>query len=97
MEKQPVVHLIPLPRALGIANLVLGIIPLDQVLHDASRLEEVDRLSVGEFISQGRNASIGVNLEEPRLLLCVFAYVDFVGIVRDAAIGLVCLFHSLRL
>jgi len=50
LEEQPIVHLIPLPRALRKADLVLRIVALYQVLHDASGLEEVDGLAVGEGV-----------------------------------------------
>jgi hypothetical protein len=50
LEKEPVVHFVPLPRALGEADLVVRIVAIDQVLHDASRFEKVDAFAVGEGV-----------------------------------------------
>jgi hypothetical protein len=77
-------HLKPLPRSLGIADLVLGIILLCEVLHDAAGFEEVDRLAIAEGVGQGRDAAVGVDSEEPGLFLGVFRDVDFVGLVGEA-------------
>jgi hypothetical protein len=71
LKEQPVVHLIPLSRSLGIANLVLRIIPLDKVLHDAAALKQTDGIAIGEFVCQRGDAAIGVDLQEPRLFLRV--------------------------
>lgn len=64
----PVVRLIILPRAPRIRALVLGVVTVNKVLHDGTTLEQVDRLAVREGVRQGRNTSIGVDLEEPGLL-----------------------------
>jgi hypothetical protein len=50
---------------------VVGIVALDEVLHDGARLEQVDGLAVGEGVGQGGNAAIGVDGEEPGLFLRV--------------------------
>jgi hypothetical protein len=81
LEEEPVVRLIPLPRALRKANLVFGIIAFHQVLHDASRLEEIDWFAVGEGVSQCWNAPIGVDSAEPRFFLGIFADLDLLGLV----------------
>jgi hypothetical protein len=62
---------------------VLGIVALDQVLHDASRLEQVDGLAISELVGQGGYAAIGVDGKEPILLLGVLANVDLFGLVRE--------------
>jgi hypothetical protein len=74
-------HLVPLPRASREADLVLRIIALDQILHDTSRLEEIDRLAIGKGVGQGGDPAIGIDGTEPGLLLRVFADVDFVDFV----------------
>ena len=86
LEEQPVVHLVPFTATLGVRNLVLGIVALNKVQHDASRLEQVDRLTVGELVSHCRNSAIGVDGEEPVFLLRVFADVDLLDLVRKAVI-----------
>lgn len=47
------------------------VVPVDQVLQDGTALEYADLLAVGEGIRDGGNATIGVDLEEPRLLLLI--------------------------
>jgi hypothetical protein len=83
-------HLIPLPRSPRETDLVLRVIAINQVLHDASRLEEIDRVAIGEGVGQGGNAAIGINRTEPGLFLGVFADVDFVDFVGETS-GLVSL------
>ena len=87
LEEQPIVHFIPLPRALGEADLVLGVVALYEVLHDASGFEEVVGLAVGEGVRQRGDTSVGIDRAEPRLFLGVFADFDFVGLVGNAAGG----------
>jgi hypothetical protein len=84
-EEQPIVYFIPLSRAPGKADLVFRVIPIYQVLHNASRLEEINGLAISESVGQGGNSTIGVDGAEPRLLLCVFADVDFVNFVGKAS------------
>lgn len=50
LEEQPIVHFEPLARSLGETNLVLGVVALDEVLHDAAGFEEVDGFAVGEGV-----------------------------------------------
>jgi hypothetical protein len=63
---------------------VFGVIAVDQVLHYAPRLEEIDGLAVREGIGQCWDAAIGVDGAEPWLFLGVLADVDLVGLVGDA-------------
>lgn len=67
----PVVHLPVLARAARVRHLVLGVVAVDQVLQDGSALEDADGLAVREGVGNGRDAAVGVDLEEPRLLLTV--------------------------
>jgi len=79
------VHLIPLARSLRIADLVVRIILLDEVLHDGARLEEIDSLAISEGIRQGWNATIGIYGKEPGFFLGVLGDFDLLDLVRDAA------------
>jgi hypothetical protein len=65
LEEEPVVGLVVFAGALGIRDLVLGVITLGQVLKDTARLEQTDCLSVSEGIGQCGDATVGVDLEEP--------------------------------
>jgi vesicle coat complex subunit len=62
-------HLDILPGSSWVADLVLGIVAINKVLHDASTLEQSDRLAIRERVGQGGDAAIGVDGEEPRFLL----------------------------
>ena len=81
LVKQPIVHLVVLASPLGVRDLVLGVVTLNEILHDASRLEQVDGLAIGELVGQGRNAAIGVDGEEPVLLLRVLGNIDLLNLV----------------
>lgn len=87
-EKQPVVHLVVLPRAFGETDLVLCIVALDEVLHDATALEEVDRFAISEGICQSWNPAIRVDGSKPGLLLGVLADVDFLDFVGETGMML---------
>lgn len=50
LEEQPVVHLVVFAGALGVGDLVVGIILFGQVLQDAARLEQADLLSVAKSV-----------------------------------------------
>ena len=41
------------------------VIAIDEVLEDGTALEDAEGLAVGELVSQGGNATVGVDLEEP--------------------------------
>lgn len=62
LEEEPVVHLIVLARALRKGDLVLRVVLLCHVLEDAARLKQADLLPIAERISQGGDATIGVDL-----------------------------------
>jgi hypothetical protein len=62
------------------------IIALNQVLHDASRLKQVDGLAISELVGQRRDTTIRVDGEEPVFLLCVLADVNLLNLVRETAI-----------
>lgn len=62
------------------------IIALNQVLHDASRLEQVNGLAISELVGQRRDTTIWVDGEEPVFLLCVLADVNLLNLVRNTGI-----------
>lgn len=86
LVEQPVVRLVVLATSFGVRDFVLGVVSLHEVLHDASRLEQVDGLTIGEFIGQGRDAAIRVDGKEPVLLLCVLADIDLLNLVGNTTI-----------
>ena len=60
---------------------MLGIVLLYEICHDASRLEEPDTLPIGKSVRQCRDPTIGIDGEEPGLLLGVFLDIDMVCLV----------------
>jgi hypothetical protein len=81
-KEQPIGHLIKLPRAPRVTNLIILIILINQILLNASALKQPYLLPITESISESGDSAVGVNLEEPRLFLRVFGDVDFVHCVR---------------
>ena len=63
---------------------MLGIVSLDDISHDTTRLEEVNLLSIGKGIGECWNTAIRVDGEEVWLLLLVLAKVDLVCLVLKA-------------
>lgn len=47
---------------------MVSVVALDEVLHNRAALKQTDELAVGKGVGQGRDAAIGVDLEEPWLL-----------------------------
>jgi hypothetical protein len=62
LEVKPILHGIPVSCTLGEADLVICVVPIDKVLHDASRFEQVDSLAVGEGIGECGDSSIRIDL-----------------------------------
>ena len=60
---------------------MLGVILLDQVLHDGAGFEKADGFAVGEGVCQCRNPSVGIDFEEPWLFLRVLGDVNLVYLV----------------
>lgn len=81
LVEQPVVRLIVLARSLRVRDLVLGVVALNKVLHDAARFEQVDGFAIGKLVGQSRNAAIGVDGKEPVFLLSVLADIDLLNLV----------------
>lgn len=71
-EEEPVCDLVRLPRSLGVADEVVFVVLLDEILHDPARLEEPNRHTTSEGVCQSRYPTVGVDFERKRLLLNVF-------------------------
>lgn len=67
-KTHPVVHLPVLSRAVGVGDLVVLVVAVHEVLHDGGALKQPDGLAVLEDVREGRDAAVGVDLEEPWLL-----------------------------
>jgi hypothetical protein len=63
-----------------VRDLVVLVIAINKVLEDGTALEDADGLAVGELVSNGRNAAIGVDLEEPGLLLLIVTHANGVDL-----------------
>ena len=55
----------------GIRHLVLSIISVHQILQHRTRLKYSDLFPIGELVRHGGDSSIGVNFQEPLLLLLI--------------------------
>ena len=80
-EEEPVVDLVRLTRALGVANEMIFVVLLDEILHDRARLEETNNLPISEGVCQSRDSTIGVDFEKPRLFLDVLSEIDMVRLI----------------
>jgi hypothetical protein len=63
-------------RPIGIRHFVIFIISSDQVLEDGTTLEYLDLTATFIFVSNGRDATVGVDVKEPWLLLLMLAEVQ---------------------
>jgi len=63
---------------------VLFIIPLHQVHHNATTLEQIDGLAIGELVRERGDAAIGINGKEFGRLLLVGGESEFLDIVGKA-------------
>lgn len=73
LRAYPVIDLPMLPRAVGVRDLVVLVISVHKVLHDGGTLKKPNGLAIFKGVRQGGDAAIGVDLQEPRLLLRVLA------------------------
>lgn len=85
-KEEPIVDLICFARSSRKADpVILGVILLDQVLHDTPRLKQVNSAAVRELVCESGDAAIGIDLEKPVFFLGIVLDVDFVGYVWKAA------------
>lgn len=80
-EEEPVVDLVRFTRALGVADEVIFVVSLDEILHDRAGLEEANRLTIREGICQGGDPAIGIDFEKPRLFLNVLSDIHMVRLI----------------
>jgi hypothetical protein len=64
-----------LSRVMGERKLVILVIAINEVLKHSTALKNTDLLAV-EGISESRNATVGVDLEEPLFLLLILGHLD---------------------
>ena len=64
---------------------MLRVVPLHKILHDGTRLEQVDRFAVRKRVRQSGNTAVGVDGEKPWLLLGILRDVDLFNLVGEAA------------
>jgi hypothetical protein len=76
LEDDPIADFVLLSGAMRVGDLLILVVLFGEILEDAAGLEEGYLLSVAEGICDGWNASIVFDLEEPGLLLGVFANID---------------------
>jgi hypothetical protein len=73
-----------------VGNLVVFVILFCEVLEDAAGFEKTYLLPIGEGVYKSWNASVRIDLEEPRLFLGVLANInvlDFVRLAMQVSIG----------
>lgn len=63
---------------------MLFIILVYEVLLNRAGLEQIDRLTVREGIRERRDPPVGIDGQEPWLLLRVLGYVDLGEVIRNA-------------
>ena len=82
LEKDPRVHIVVLAGPAGVREFVGWVVAVDKILQDGTGFKNVDGGAVGESICDSGNPPVGVDGEEPWLLLRVFGDVDGDGFVR---------------
>jgi hypothetical protein len=75
LKEEPAVGLVVFFCAADVADFVVFVVLVDQVLLDTAGLEQGDGPAAIEGVGDGGYATVGIDLEEPRLLLRVFGYV----------------------
>jgi len=81
LEEQPVVDLVVLAATLGVADLVVLVVLLGQVLQHTAALEYPNLLPVAEGVGHCWDATVRVDLEEPWFLLLVGRNVYVLGLI----------------
>ena len=69
-------HLPVLRRVARVRNLVVLDVAVDKVLENGTALKDANGLAIRPLVGDGGDAAVGVNLEEPRLLLLILAHLD---------------------
>jgi len=68
---------------------VVLVVPRHEILHDAATFEQSDGLAVRELVRQRWDSAIGVDVEEPLLLLSVLADVNLRVLIWESECPLV--------
>ena len=80
-------HLNRLPAPPRVADLVLGVVRIDKILHDAAAFEDVYLVSVGVSVCQCGDSAVGIDGGEPGRFLLVGGHVYLLGFVRKSKFG----------
>lgn len=70
-----------LSRAMGERELVVLVVAINEVLQNSTALKDANLLAV-QRICEGGDAAIGVDLQEPLLLLLILSHLDGVHLRR---------------
>ena len=65
-------------------DLIVGVVSVDEILHDAAAFEDADLFAVGMGVGQGWDAAVGVDGCEPGRFLLIGGHVDLAGGVWKA-------------
>lgn len=58
---------------------MLGVVAIDEILHNAAALEDPDLSAVGVGVGQGWDSAVRVDSCEPGRFLLVDGHIDFAG------------------
>lgn len=75
-EIYPACHLPVLFAAMGIRNLVVLVVPVHEILQDGATFPDLELMATLVRVDDGRNASVGVDVEIPLLFVFVFKELD---------------------
>lgn len=79
----PACHLPVLFSLTRIRNLVVLIVPVHEILQDGTALPDFELLAVLVRVNDGRDATIGVDVEVPLLFLLMFKELDWVHLYAE--------------
>jgi hypothetical protein len=75
---------------------VVLVVAADEVLEHGAALKDADLLAVGQLVRKCRDAAIGVDLEEPVLLLLIVLHVDLTDLSHAFSLRLSALYSRLE-
>lgn len=78
-------HLPVLRRVARVRHLVVLVVAVYKVLENGSALKDANGLAIRPLVGDGGDAAVGVNLEEPRLLLFILAHLDGMDLQAEEA------------
>lgn len=83
MATHPARHLPVLLRPTRIRNLEITIVPVHKILQNGSTLPDFQLGAVTLLVDEGRDTAVGVDIEEPLLLLLVFEEFDWADLCKN--------------